>query len=582
MEPLLPADPRMIARFQLLARLGSGGMGEVFLALTPDGRQVAVKIVRGGFDGGEAMARFRHEVEAVGRLRSRWTAALEDADLTGRPIWLATEYVPGPTLAAAVARFGAMPPGAVRHLAAGLAAAVADVHAQGVLHRDLKPNNIVLSPSGPRLIDFGIARTGDQTALTRTGSAVGTPGYLAPEIVRGGAPSPAADVFALGAMLAYAATGRPPFGTGDPHAIMFRSVEDPADTEGVEPALAALITRYTAKDPAARPTAAELLAEADEQVSADDAPIVAGFYEGLAAIADTVPQDVATATELGLLPATGPDGPDAAAAPRRNRRRAAVLVSAVSAAAVVAIALAVEYPPSGTDHAGPGASGLPSTAAGGGSPVAAAVSGATGSANGATTGTTAASTGASGASGTGTGTGTTGTSSAATPSSTSTAPPTTFLRDRPGTQGVETSILWNPQTHECENSPAREETLPNEFAFQSSADRQPVASGTPVTIGFRSKNPNSGAPYYMAAEVLPPPSYNGNAVLYRWNDKPQPLSTDWAYTTFPKDFTPTLSAPGAGNLPAETDFPGDYVVLWFHVHSDGEAYYVACDGFSVS
>ena len=562
MEPLLPADPRMIARFRLLARLGSGGMGEVFLALTPDGRQVAVKIVRGGFDSGEAMARFRHEVEAVGRLRSRWTAALEDADLAGRPIWLATEYVPGPTLAAAVARFGAMPAGAVRHLAAGLAAAVADVHAQGVLHRDLKPNNVVLSPSGPRLIDFGIARTGDQTALTRTGSAVGTPGYLAPEIVRGGEPSPAADVFALGAMLAFAATGRAPFGGGDPHAIMFRSVENPVDTDGVEPDLAALITRYTAKDPTARPTAADLLAEVSNRESADDAPIVAGFYESLAAIADTAPQDVATATEMGLLPLTSPD---AEAAPRRTRRRATAVVS-VAAVAVIAVGLAVEYLPSTADHTrqGQGASGQPSRPAAGGTPAAAAISSTSSIATTAATNTTPS------------------TTSATTPSSASTAPPTTFLRDRPGTQGVETSILWNPQTHQCENSPAREETVPDTIALQSSVDRQPVASGTPVTIGFRSKTPNTGTPYYMAAEVLPPPSFNGNAVVYRWNDKPQPLSTDWIYTTFPKDFTPTLSAPGAGNLPAATDYAGNYVVLWFHVHSDGEAYYVSCDGFSVS
>jgi serine/threonine protein kinase len=557
LEALLPTDPRMIARFQVLARLGAGGMGEVFLALTPDGRQVAVKIVRGGFDGAEAMARFRHEVEAVGKLRSRWTAALEDADLAGRPIWLATEYVPGPTLAAAVARYGAMPPSVVRHLAAGLAAAVADVHAQGVLHRDLKPNNVVLSPSGARLIDFGIARTGDQTALTRTGSAVGTPGYLAPEIVRGGEPSPAADVFALGAMLAYAATGRPPFGVGDPHAIMFRSVEDPADTDGVEPGLALLITRYTAKDPAARPTAADLLAEADSQASADDTPAIAGFYESLAAIADTAPRDVPTATQMGLRP---PTVPDAEGVPRRTRRRA-VLVSAVSAVAVVAVALAVEYLPRTTDQTHHGASGQQSTpTAGGSSPATAKISSTTGAATTPATLTT----------------------SATTPSPESTAPPTKFLRDRPGVQGVESSVDWNPQTHQCDNGPSHEETLPDPSGFQSSADRDPIASGTPESIGFRSKDSNPAAAYYVAAEVLPPPTFGGNAVVYRWNDKAQPLSTDWTYATFPKDFTPTLSAPGAGNLPAATDFSGNYVILWFHVHSDGEAYYVACDGFSVS
>jgi hypothetical protein len=561
LEPLLPGDPRVIARFQLLARLGSGGMGEVFLALTPDGRQVAVKVVRTGLAGGEAMARFRHEVEAVGRLRSRWTAALEDADLAGRPVWLATEYVPGPTLAAAVARFGAMPPGAVRHLAAGLAAAVADVHAQGVLHRDLKPNNVVLSPSGPRLIDFGIARTGDQTALTRTGNAVGTPGYLAPEIVRGGAASPAADVFALGAMLAYAATGRPPFGVGDPHAIMFRSVEDPVDTEGVEPELAGLIAGCTAKDPAARPSAADVLAalEADGRVPEDDAPVVTGFYASLASIAEVAPGDVPTATRMGLLP---PTTPGAEAAPRRTRRRAAVLVSAAAVVAVIAVALAVEYAPGKPDHTPQGANGQLTGPTAAGSAAAAKIGSAGGSTAGATT--------------------TTGTGAATTPSSASTAPPTTFLRDRPGTEGVETSVLWNPQTHQCENSPPHEEALPDNVDFQSSVDREPIASGAPATIGFRSKDPASGAPYYVAAEVVPPPNVGGNAVVYRWNDKPQPLGVDWTYATFPKDFTATLSAPGAGDLQAATTFPGNYVVLWFHVHSDGEAYYVSCDGFSVS
>lgn len=571
MEPLLSADPRTIARFRLLARLGSGGMGEVFLALTPDGRQVAVKVVRGGFESTEAMARFRHEVEAVGRLRSRWTAALEDADLTGRPIWLATEYVPGPTLAAAVARFGAMPPSVVRHLAAGLAEAVADVHAHGVLHRDLKPNNVIMSPSGPRLIDFGIARTGDQTALTHTGSAVGTPGYLAPEVVRGGAPSPAADIFAVGAMLAYAATGRPPFGVGDPHAIMFRSVENPADTDGVEPALAALIAEYTAKDPAARPAAADLLAAVAGRATADDARAVAAFYDALSTIADTAPQDVQTATGMGLLP---PSTSDAEAVPRRTRRLAVALVSAV---AVIAIALAVEFFPGTTDHTQHGASGglAPTstpTPSADGSLAAKAISGS----NAATTTTTATTTATGGEGGT-----TTGTTSPATPSSASTAPPTTFLRDRPGTQAVENTTQWNPQTFQCENSPTREETLPNTFGFQSSVARDPVAKGTPVTIGFRSKEPNPGAPYYMAAEVVPPADFGGNAVVFRWNDKPQPLGVDWTNATFPKDFTSTLSAPGAESSPAATDFPGNYVVLWFHVHSDGEAYYVSCDGFTV-
>ncbi|MFK3731480.1 serine/threonine-protein kinase [Streptomyces sp. NPDC088090] len=265
MDPLRPGqDPARIGDHTLLGRLGAGGMGQVYLARTPDGGRVALKVIREEITGHpEALARFRREVATVRAVRSPHTARLVDASLDEAPYWLATEYVPGPTLRQAIGSQGPLGADACRRLFAELALALAGVHACGVTHRDLKPQNVILAAGGPRLIDFGIARGADDTALTRTGAAPGTPGFTAPEVLLRNETSPAADVFALGATMAYAATGRPPFGDGPAEAVSYRAVHEEIDlpeTVDGDDALGALIRACVAKDPRDRPGTAEVIA----------------------------------------------------------------------------------------------------------------------------------------------------------------------------------------------------------------------------------------------------------------------------------------------------------------------------------
>ncbi|MFJ3082855.1 serine/threonine-protein kinase [Streptomyces halstedii] len=279
MDELRPQDPARIGAYRLVARLGAGGMGQVFLGRSPGGRLVAVKVIRDEIsDHPEAMARFRREVATVRTVRSAWTAQLVDASLDAPPYWLATEYVAGPTLRQAVEESGPFPPGGTVRLAAALAEGLAAVHAHGVTHRDLKPQNVILAPQGPQLIDFGIARGLDQTVLTREGMASGTPGFAAPEVVRHNEAGPAADVFALGATLAYTATGRPPYGTGDPAVVSYRAVHEDIDLDGVEGSLAGLIRSCVAKAPADRPSPAEVIA----RCAVDSALALDPHYRSLA------------------------------------------------------------------------------------------------------------------------------------------------------------------------------------------------------------------------------------------------------------------------------------------------------------
>ncbi|MVO90495.1 transporter substrate-binding domain-containing protein [Streptomyces sp. p1417] len=259
MEPLRRQDPKRLGEFTLLARLGSGGMGRVYLGRSPGGMQLAIKVIREDLaEEADVLTRFRREVDTVRAVRSPYTARLVSARLDSPPYWLATEFVPGPTLLKA-SRGAALEPALCRGLFAALAEALAAVHAHGVVHRDVKPHNVILAPGGPQLIDFGIARTAEHTQLTRTGQMPGTPGYTAPEVLLGSEAGPAADVFALGATIAAAATGRPPYGGGEWPAVIYRVVHGEIDLDGVEPALAELIRQCVAREPAQRPDPPEIV-----------------------------------------------------------------------------------------------------------------------------------------------------------------------------------------------------------------------------------------------------------------------------------------------------------------------------------
>ncbi|MEU8503717.1 serine/threonine-protein kinase [Streptomyces brevispora] len=260
MQPLEAGEPLSIGAYRLLGRLGAGGMGRVYLGRSAGGRTVAVKVVHPHFALDEQFrARFRREVDAARRIGAQWTAPVLDADPYAPVPWVATGYVAGPPLSAAVTEHGPLPEQAVRALGAGLAEALSAVHEQGLIHRDVKPSNVLLALDGPRLIDFGIARAIDATvSLTSTGVSVGSPGYMAPEQIRGLEISGAVDVFSLGAVLAYAATGAAPF-LGDSSAVLlYKVVHEEPELGDLEGELRGVVASCLAKDPAHRPTPAEL------------------------------------------------------------------------------------------------------------------------------------------------------------------------------------------------------------------------------------------------------------------------------------------------------------------------------------
>jgi hypothetical protein len=234
-------------------------MGVVHLACDPQGRLVAVKVLNAdGADSANARLRLAREVETMRRVRSPFVAEVLDADVTGEFPYIVTRYVPGPTLEAMVRSRGPLSGSGLRRLAHGTAEALAAIHAAGVVHRDLKPGNVMLSDDRPVVIDFGIAQSPDATRLTQTGLVMGTPGYLAPEVIEGRPSSPASDVHCWGATMAFAATGRPPFGNGSYETIFYRIVSGSADLAGVPGPLAPLLTAALARDPARRPTASML------------------------------------------------------------------------------------------------------------------------------------------------------------------------------------------------------------------------------------------------------------------------------------------------------------------------------------
>ncbi|MFF9428967.1 protein kinase [Streptomyces sp. NPDC014746] len=255
LSPLTHDDPAAVATYRLLARLGSGGMGTVYLARTPGGRTVALKTVHARLATDPAFrSRFRLETDAARIIGARHGAAVVDADPLAETPWLATEYVLGPPLDDAVALGGPLPEPTVRALGAALAGALTQLHSSDVVHRDLKPSNVLVTAYGPKIIDFGIARAAGDDHLTRTGAAAGTPAFMSPEQASGGEHAPAGDVFALAGVLVFAATGRGPFGKGSPADLLYRVRYAEPDLDGVPEALLPLLTACLAKDPADRPT----------------------------------------------------------------------------------------------------------------------------------------------------------------------------------------------------------------------------------------------------------------------------------------------------------------------------------------
>ncbi len=254
---MLPPDastPPFVGPYRIAGRLGQGGMGHVYLGRTPGGRPAAVKVISAQFEQHpEALIRFQREVEILRTVRNAFTAALIDYDVTAPPYWLATEYIPGPTLAQAIQERGPLDPEICRGLFAALAEALSDIHGHGICHRDLKPQNIILSVTGPQLIDFGIARTAEQPGLTQVGMMVGTPGFTAPEALSGYETGPAADIFALAATIAKAASGRAPYGVGSGFTVSQRSMTGEIDVAGVATDLADLIRECSNSNPEQRP-----------------------------------------------------------------------------------------------------------------------------------------------------------------------------------------------------------------------------------------------------------------------------------------------------------------------------------------
>ncbi|MGW2215968.1 protein kinase domain-containing protein [Nonomuraea sp. NPDC001684] len=303
-DPLRDGDPARIGSYRLHARLGGGGMGEVFLGRSPGGRLVAVKVVRPELAGnGDFRRRFTSEVDAARKVGGFYTAQVVDADTDAVRPWLATAYIPGPSLHQAVDEHGPLPVESAAVLGAGLAEGLAAVHACGMVHRDLKPGNVILAEDGPRLIDFGIARALDATSHTQTSTVLGTAAFMSPEQAMGREVGPPSDVFSLGCVLAFTVTGRSPFGTGPVHAVVFRVVHAEPDLQGVPAPLAALVAACLAKDPAARPGLEQVLTRLTALASPDQGRWLPEALTQVIAdrrtLALTALHDPATATDGG-------------------------------------------------------------------------------------------------------------------------------------------------------------------------------------------------------------------------------------------------------------------------------------------
>ncbi|KMS72937.1 serine/threonine protein kinase [Streptomyces viridochromogenes] len=341
-QPLQADDPPVVAGYRLAARLGAGGMGRVYLSHMQGGRPVAIKVVRPELADDPAFRRrFRREVEAARRARGAYTAELIDADADGVPPWLATLYVPGPSLTEAVARRGPLPVPAVLWLMAGVAEALQAVHGAGIVHRDLKPSNVLLASDGPRVIDFGISLAADLSSHTATGSTAGTPHFMAPEQASGGEVTAATDVFALGQTTAFAALGRPLYGEGSAVGVLYRIVHDEPDLSVLPEQLRPLIARCLAAAPEERATLAEIVEWCRRRLGADaDAGAGPTVWRDVMGPEMTVPAPVPDPTRVlhtrplvVTQPQPLPAGPEERRA--RRRRTALITTAAVTAGALL-------------------------------------------------------------------------------------------------------------------------------------------------------------------------------------------------------------------------------------------------------
>ena len=367
---LQPDDPREIGPYRLLGQLGTGGMGQVFLGMSAGGRPIAVKVIRTELAADpDFRARFRGEVTAAQKVSGLFTALVVDADLDCPMPWLATAYVAGPSLAEAVRGHGPLPVRSLMALAAGLAESLGAIHEAGVVHRDLKPSNVLLAEDGPRVIDFGISEAAEASVAAGANVMIGSPGYMSPEQVLGMDVGPASDMFSLGAVLTFAATGQGPFGTGSHAALMYRLVNIPADLVDVPDELRSLVGRCLAKHPGDRPTAREMLAEMGAMQPAPGwlaESVVGSLAEDRPADAAPGPSDVSEPVPLteisGQPPHTGQPPRGGTSRPGRHRVSrtvaSAVLTGGlVAGSAVAALALigANRAPSAGHQHPQAGA-----------------------------------------------------------------------------------------------------------------------------------------------------------------------------------------------------------------------------------
>ncbi len=332
--PLRQTDPSQVGRYRLVVRLGAGGMGVVYLGVSPDGQQVAVKVLRPELaDDQEFRVRFGREVTMLTRVQGVCTVRVIEADTQAPKPFLVTEYADGPSLSEYIDARGPLDARMLYGLATGLAEALAAIHAAGIVHRDLKPSNVLLTAGGPKVIDFGIAQALDTTSLTKTGITVGSAGYMAPEQVMGKAGT-AADIFTWAVTVAYAASGQSPFGTGASDAILYRIVHAAPDITAVPPGLRPLVEAALAKEPQARPTAQQLLSQLTQQTAAQ--PSVGYGNPTQTILAQTWHPSATRPAGPPSGPTMSPPGVAPAPGPRPSRRRKILLPVVLSLAFLLA------------------------------------------------------------------------------------------------------------------------------------------------------------------------------------------------------------------------------------------------------